>query len=363
MLSPLARAFAAHVARTRDPYLVPVLLLRGEVDKEIDAVTTDLFAAVEDTLVSALAEGEVKLANDAADVRFDYDTRLVLPAMLTLGRIHERAGDVPLLRHVRPTDTDLVREGRAVTREIVGALLDGDMRDAINDNEYEDFETTVRPRSRAAELAQAALQSRVDAWLEDSATPEGVARAYRHAVELSEGHQATDREFRDLLSRYNDGSGDERARLGEEIEARYKYAAPEETPALFPDERYLPYFITQYERVGVLYEDMLRMYEAALDIDLGEPFKRAIVLMVVAAQVGLDDVDDYPEDRGEQLTPVTAELALAGPGAGITNLRRIVEEYLDRAADAADSHLAGMAIEYIRQDSRDRFDDLESSVS
>lgn len=363
MLPPLARAFAAHVARTRDPYLVPVLLLRGEVDDEIDAVTADLFAKVEDSLASALAEGEVELAEGADEVRFDYDTRLVLPAMLTLGRIHERAGDVPLLRYVRRTNATLVREGRTVTREIVGALLDGDMRDAINDREYEDFETTVRPRSRVAELAQATLQSRVESWLGDPDTPEGVGRAYQHAVELSEGHQATDRQFRDLLSRYNDASGDERASLGEEIEARYKYAAADEEPELFADERHLPYFVTQYERVGVLYEDMLRMYESALGLSFGEPFKRAIVLMVIAAQVGLDDVDDYPEDRGKQLTPVTAELALSGPEAGISNLRRVVEEYLDRAAGAADSHLAGMAIEYIRQDARDRFGDLESSLS
>lgn len=362
MLPPLVRAFGAYVARVRDPYLVPVVLLRGEVDEAVEEVADSLFADVEAALAEAVEDGRVELAEGADTVRFDYDTRLVLPAMLTLGRIHERAGDVPLLRRVRRPDEALVEAGRAVTREIVCALLDGDMRDAINDDEFEDFETTVRPRRRAAEVAQATLQARVEAWLEDPDTPPAVEGAYRHAVDLSERHQATDRQFRDLLEQFNAATGDPQARIGEEIEGRYKYAEPDEEPALFEAEYHLPYFATQYERVGVLYEDMLRMYEAALGIDLGASFKRAIVLMVIAAQVGLDDVDDYPEDRGDQLTPVTAELALAGPEAGLANLRRIVEEYLSRAGEAADSHLAGMAIEYIRQDARARFDDLESSL-
>lgn len=358
---PLARAFTRYVLRTRDPYLPVILRLRSEVDATIDRITAELFEEVEAALERARGEGEVSLVDGAEAVRFDYDTRLVLPAMLTLGRVHELAGDVPALRHLRRTDAQLVADGREVTRGAVRALLDGDMRDAINDGEFEDFETTVRPRPRAAEIAQETLQSGVESWLDDPDVPDGVESAYRHAVELSEGHQATDREFRSLLARYNDATGDDRLGVAEEIESRYKYASPAEEPALFEAERHLPYFVTQYERVGVLYEDMLRIYEAALGIELGVGFKRAIVLMVIAAQVGLDDVDDYPEDRGEQLTPVTAELALDGAD-GVATVERVVDRYLDRAAEYADTHLAGMAIAYIREDAHDRIATLPAAI-
>jgi len=360
-VSPLVRAFGRYVLRTRDPYLPVILRLRAEVDATIDRITAELFEEVETALEDAVDAGELSLADDAEAVRFDYDTRLVLPAMLTLGRVHELAGDVPALRHLRRTDGELVADGRAVTRGAVRALLDGDMRDAINDGEFEDFETTVRPRSRAAEIAQEVLQSGVESWLDDPAVPADVESAYRHAVELSEGHQATDREFRRLLARYHDAPAADRPAAAEEIEARYKYASPAEEPTLFEAERHLPYFVTQYERVGVLYEDMLRIYEAALGIELGVGFKRAIVLMVIAAQVGLDDVDDYPADRGEQLTPVTAELALDGAD-GVATVERIVDRYLDRAAAYADTHLAGMAIAYIREDAHDRIAALAASV-
>lgn len=358
---PLARAFCRYVSQHPDPYLAGVLALREECDDTIDRVTADLFAAVEAPLERELAEGTLELAEGAETVRFDYDTRLVLPAMLTLGRIHELAGDVPYVRRVRLVETDLVAEGERVTAEVVRALLDGDMRDAINDDEYEDFETTVRPRSRAAELAQATLEAGVEEWLSDPETPEGVAEAYRHAVSLSEGHQDTDESFRDLLERHANATGPERDRLAEEIEARYKYAAPANPSPLFDDERYVPYFTTQYERVGILYEDMLKMYESALGVELGESFTRAIVLMVVAAQIGLDDVDDFPEDRGEQLTPVTAELALKGPG-GLDDVERLVDRYLDAASAAAETHLTGMAIAYIREDAHDRLADLRATI-
>ena len=103
------------------------------------------------------------------------------------------------------------------------------------------------------------------------------------------------------------------------------------------------------------------MYEADLGVELGEGFKRAIVLMVVGAQIGLDDTDDYPEDRGTQLTPVTAELNIAPDReTGVERIRRIVETYLDRADDYADDgdHLTRIAVEYIRQQSLDRIERL-----
>ncbi|UWM55412.1 hypothetical protein N0B31_03800 [Salinirubellus salinus] len=358
---PLARAFGRYVSQHRDPYLLAVLALRESVDDTVDSVTADLFAEVERALEHELEAGDLELVDGADAVRFDYDTRLVLPAMLTLGRVRELAGDVPYLRQVRRVDTDLAREGERVTYEIIRALLDGDMRDAINDDEYEDFETTVRPRARAAEVAQATLEEGVESWLAAPETPDGVASAYRHAVSLSEGHQDTDEAFRDLLERHANAEGDERGRLADEIEARYKYAPPQESSPLFEEEQYVPYFTTQYERVGILYEDMLKMYEAALGVELGESFCRAIVLMVVAAQIGLDDIDDFPEDRGEQLTPVTAELALKGT-AGLDDVGRLVDRYLDAAAAAAETHLTGMAIAYIREEAHDRLAALRAEL-
>ena len=358
---PLARAFGRYVSQHRDPYLLGVLALRGEVDDTVDDVTADLFDEVETALERELDAGELELVDGAETVRFDYDTRLVLPAMLTLGRIRELAGDVPYLRRVRRVDEELASEGERVTYEIIRALLDGDMRDAINDDEYEDFETTVRPRSTAAAVAQATLQDGVEAWLSDPETPDGVGEAYRHAVSLSESHQDTDTAFRDLLERHANAQGDQRGRLADEIEARYKYAAPQESSPLFEEEAYVPYFTTQYERVGILYEDMLEMYEAALDVELGESFTRSIVLMVIAAQIGLDDIDDFPEDRGEQLTPVTAELALKGP-EGLADVGRLVDRYLDAADAAARTHLTGMAIAYIREEAHDRLAALRARL-
>lgn len=362
VLPPLARAFVGYLRREPDPYLVPVLLLRGAVDDEIAATTDRLFAEVETALEQAVANGELELTPEADVVQFNYDTRLVLPAMLTHGRIKELAGDIPLVRYTRPVDEGLVERGRETTARIVRALLDGDMRDAINDEEYEDFETTVRPRERAAAVARETLEVGVRAWFDRPDIPPAVAEHYNHAVDLSEGHQERDREYRDLLARYHEGVGAARQEAARAIRTQYKHADPAEAPSLFKAERDFPYFATQYERVGVLYEDMLAMYEAALDVDLGTAFKRSIVLMVIAAQVGLDDVDDYPEDHGEQLTPVTAELALYGPAEGLANLREIVAIYLDRAADYSSSHLTGMAIEYVRQDAFDRLETLQAEV-
>jgi hypothetical protein len=358
-----ARALAAHLAETRDPRVAAMVLLRNEVDSDIDAMTERLFLSVERDLQRGLEDGELEPARGAADeqARFDYDTRLVLPAMLTLGRIHVLAGDVPVARVGRSVDQKFVLRGRETTRNVVRALLDGDMRDAINDDEYEDFETNLRPVERVAELAQQSLEEGVEAWFDRDDTPEAVRDHYEHAVELSERHQEQDRAFRELLDRFHDAEGDdERAAAADAIREQYKFAEVEDGD-LFDDEADLPYFATQYARVGILYEDMLNMYEADLGVELGEGFKRAIVLMVVGAQIGLDDTDDYPEDRGTQLTPVTAELNIADDRAtGVERIRRIVETYLDRADDCADpdDHLTRIAVEYIRQQSLDRIDGL-----
>lgn len=352
---PIARAFLRYVSRSPDLGVVPVLLLRSEVDDDIDAMTGRMFREVELELERALAAGDIETVDVGGAVRFDYDTRLVLPALLTLGRLCVLANDVPVLRHVRDVDDELARESRTTTYNIVQALVDGDMRDAINDEEYEDFETNARPKSRAAARAQARLSENVQRWFESSDTPAAVREHYEHAVGLSEGHQDDDETFRDLLERYHAAEGDERATVAEEIRDAYKFAESEDPLDLFEEDQSLPYFLTQYLRVGILYEDMLNMYEADLDVDLGREFKRAIVLMVIAAQVGLDDTDDYPEDRRTQLTPVTAELNLADDRAtGVENLRAVVLEYLDRAEQCSPDHLTSMAIEFIRQQSLDR---------
>ena len=361
-----ARALAAHIAKTHDPRVLSVVLLRREVEAEIDSITERLFLGIERDLQRARERGDVEPAPGATDeqARFDYDTRLVLPALLTLGRIRVLAGDVPLSRQ-GDVDRELVVRGRETTREVVRALLDGDMRDAINDDEYEDFETNLRPRSKVAELAQQSLQSSVESWFDDEETPEAVRTSYERAVELSERHQEEDRTYRELLDRYRnaaaDGDAAERDAAAETIREQYKFATLEGGDDLFGGELNLPYFATQYARVGVLYEGMLDMYEADLGLDLGDGFKRAIVLMVVGAQIGLDDTDDYPEDRGTQLTPVTAELNITDDRAtGVENLRRIVEAYLERADAEVDDQLTRIAVEYIRQQSLDRIEALQS---
>lgn len=361
-LPATARALANHLAEVRDPRVVSVVLLRNEVESDIESMTERLFLSVERDLDRAREAGDLELAPGAADERaqFDYDTRLVLPALLTLGRINVFAGNVPVARFGREVDWDLVSRGRETTRNVVRALLDGDMRDAINDDEYEDFETNLRPRETVAELAQRSLQAGVEEWFDRDDTPPDVREHYDHAVELSERHQEEDRTFRDLLDRYRAAEADERAAVADDIRDRYKFA-PLEDGELFADDADLPYFASQYARVGILYEDMLNMYEADLGTELGEGFKRAIVLMVIGAQIGLDDTDDYPEDRGTQLTPVTAELNLADDrDAGVERIRTIVEAYLRRAdaATDADDHLTRIAVEYIRQQSLDRIDAL-----
>jgi hypothetical protein len=358
------RALTAHLAETRDPRVATMALLRNEVDSDIESMIERLFLGVERDLQRAREAGELDPVPGAEDepARFDYDTRLVLPAMLTLGRIHVLAGDVPVARVGRTVDQDFVAEGRETTRNVVRALLDGDMRDAINDDEYEDFETNLRPRERVAEIAQQSLQEGVEAWFDRDDTPPAVREYYDHAVELSERHQEQDRTFRELLDRFHETEAgtDERDAAADAIREQYKFAAVEDGD-LFDEDADLPYFATQYARVGILYEDMLNMYEADLGVDLGEGFKRAIVLMVVGAQIGLDDTDDYPEDRGTQLTPVTAELNVAEDRAtGVERLRRIVETYLSRADEYADpdDHLTRIAVEYIRQQSLDRIESL-----
>ncbi|WP_324661644.1 hypothetical protein [Haloarcula sediminis] len=337
------------------------LSLKSEIDDRTERMLDDVYGRIE----AALAE------EFGRPVDFSYDTKLVLPARLTLGYVYRAArqdadidpvGDgladgVPPVEDAAldgesPTLSPRERVVRAeqMTRLAIEALVDGDMRDAINDAEFEDFQVdfdaSETDRRRVAEIAQETLQSHLDGLLAD--LPDAVAEAYQWAVDYSEAHQDRDDHFRELMQRAEGGDGDAVDAIREE----YKFADYEEPPAtLSAAEQELPYSKTQYARVGVIYDGMLDLYRlAGLDID--DDFAKAIVLAIIGAQVWLDDVDDYADDRAEgQLTPVTAEYLLRPDDrAAYSHVVDITERYLDLAkeyATAADSPLTGVAVEYI----------------
>jgi len=337
------------------------LSLKSEIDERTERMLEDVYDRIETALVEEFGQ----------PVDFSYDTKLILPARLTLGYVYRAArtdadtdpvGDdiatgVPPVEDAAldgksPTLTPRERVVRAeqMTRLSIEALVDGDMRDAINDAEFEDFqvdfEASEADRRRVAEVAQTTLQSHLDGLLAD--LPDSVGEAYQWAVDYSEAHQDRDDYFRGLMDDAESGDDDAVAAIREE----YKFADYDEAPAtLSADEQALPYSKTQYARVGVIYDGMLDLYRlAGLDID--DDFAKAIVLAIIGAQVWLDDVDDYADDRAEgQLTPVTAEYLLRPDDrAAYTHVVDITEQYLDLAkqyATAADSPLTGVAVEYI----------------
>jgi len=336
------------------------LSLKSEVDERTERMVDDVLGRVEDALAAEYGH----------PVSFSYDTKLILPAQLTLAYVYRRArersdGDPvqeEIATGVPDVQEDALEQGPAqtlspremvvraeqMTRLSIEALIDGDMRDAINDDEFEDFEVDFEPdaRRRVAEVAQEALQSHLDGLLADM--PPVVEEAYQWAVDYSEAHQDRDDYFRRQMEAAEAGDEEALRRVREE----YKFADYDEEPATFGDrEKELPYSKTQYARVGVLYDGMLDLYRlAGLSID--DTFARAIVLAIIGAQIWLDDVDDYEDDRREgQLTPVTAEYLLAPDDeAGYRRLVDITEQYLDLAqahATAADSPLTGVAVEYI----------------
>jgi hypothetical protein len=306
--------------------------LKRRVDETVDEMVDNAFDPV---------EREIADAFDMDFVSFSYDTKLLLPANLTLGYLYR---NLPTADHGR---------AESMTRLAVEALLDGDMRDAINDDEFDDFvvdfETTEPERREIAEIAQQVLEDRVSAQFDSF--PDEVQEAYEWAVDVSERHQAQDPAFRGLMDRAQDG--DRQAR--EEIVDQYKYASFDDPPDLFTEEELgLPYLKTQYDRVGVIYDAMIEMYRAA-DLPVSDPFQRSVVLAIIGAQIWLDDVDDYRADMAEgQLTPVTAEYLLADRDQDArAAVIDISESYLDRArnqATTADSTLTGIATEYIYRD-------------
>ncbi|MFB6294367.1 MAG: hypothetical protein ABEI97_01275, partial [Candidatus Nanohaloarchaea archaeon] len=270
----------------------------------------------------------------ALGTEFEYDTSLLFPEIPTLGLLYKQARD-EAPSDTAATDTFVfpphAEEERAMRRrhrgqdarqtveeiEEIGALtaaalVEGDIRDALQDEEFEDFASTATdtgftPREVAATAGET-LKEFVYSQLDEQ--PPAVRGAYRWAVSLSEQHQAEDAEFREIMERLQDG--DETART--EIRDRYKWGMPEEDSRsaqyledTYSDIKDAPYFWSQYLRVGVIYDGMLDMYRGA-GFDISEDFQRSLVSTVIAAQVLLDDVEDFEDDLAAgQLTPVTAE--------------------------------------------------------
>jgi hypothetical protein len=361
-LSTAQRAILGHYARTgRLDYRA--LRIKGAVDDTLDAILDDVYADIEDAVAAELG---VETAH------FAYETKLTLPAELTLGYLYRRAiarstvGYDPVadattglrgrLGGVDPSATanrearDYVERAEEATALIVQALLDGDMRDAINDDEFEDFEVRIDgatgvDRERVAVAAQSHLQDVVETAFDRA--PDTVRTAYDDAVERSEAHQKQDDRFRELLAGALDGD----AAAAERIETGYKFAAVPADAPFEGAERDLPYLRTQYDRVGVIYRGMLDAYRG-IGFEIPVAFGTSIVLAIIGAQIWLDDVDDYRDDVAEgQLTPVTAEYVLADDdAAAYRNVVDITERYFDSAreyATEAGSPLNGIAIEYI----------------
>ena len=310
------------------------LALKRRVDARVEEMVADAFEAIE-------AELAAEFGYEHAG--FEYETKLLLPVNLTLGQVYRQF--------------ESAKHGQAeeLARLGIEALLDGDMRDARNDEEFEDFEVgfpvTGDGRREVARIAQEVLERRVDERLE--AFPPGVRDIYDWAVERSERHQEEDRRFRELVAAAREGDPDAR----EGIRSEYRDAGFEDPPEVFTErELELPYLATQYDRVGVIYDAMVRIYrEVGFDIDAA--FHRSIVLAIIGAQVWLDDVEDYEDDIADgQLTPVTAEYLLAEDRRTAHDaVVEVSRAYLDRAkaeATAADSVLTGLATEYIIRDGR-----------
>jgi hypothetical protein len=372
-----ARATLGHYARG-GRLDVAALRLQPAAEDRVAATVDDAFEDVE----RAIAE---TCGVRPAAVTFGYETKLLLPVELTLVRLYRdlrgRAPDGydPVGRSVDPGIEgrlyDLLRvdTGREdvdpafsalaraadrverVTRLVVVALLDGDMRDAVNDAEYEDFEVHVAgesvdaredvTRERAAEIAQSTLQTAVTERFDRF--PDDVRAAYERAVEASETHQRRDPEFRSLYEAAR--SGDAEATTA--VRERYRDADFDRPPEGYDHaDLGLPYFRTQYGRVGVIYDGMFDMYEAA-GVSVEAAFRRAVVLAIIYAQVWLDDVDDYEADAREgQLTPVTAAYLLADDREGYRQVCDLSRAYADRAralAARSRSPLVGVAVEYV----------------
>jgi hypothetical protein len=369
------RAIFGYYGRTGELSL-GALRIKRRVDGYVDDALAEAFSRVE----RSIAE-EFGIPVD--DVDFEFETKLTMPAELTLGYVYQRAttatpeqvdpvtGTVStsLVERVRrpfgerrrsdrrerliersKPELDLVETAEDVTDLVLVALVDGDMRDALNDGEFDDFvvgfDASGSDRERIAELAQAELQAMVEDRF--ASFPPAVRTAYRDAVRVSERHQERDPQFRALMAAARDGDRE----AVREIEAEYKFADFEDPPAVFsPAERSYPYLKTQYGRVGVIYDGMVDMYRAA-GVEIEPTFERSIVFAIIGAQIWLDDVDDYEADlRDTQLTPVTAEYLLQDSDReAYRSVLDITDRYLtaaERYAASSNSPLTGIGADYI----------------
>ena len=345
----------------------------------IDYRALAIKSAVDDTLASILDDVYLDCAAALADefdvdadaVDFRYETKLTLPAELTLGYLYRRAlarstpgydpiagertgirGRLPSADPSAPANAEArtyVDRAEEATALIVQALLDGDMRDAINDDEFEDFEVSLPVEGPDPRLVATRVQRHLQRVVESAfdRAPEAVREAYDDAVERAEAHQERDERFREAYGDALDGVEDARER----IEREYKFATVSEDTPFTDRERDLPYLKTQYDRVGVIYDGMLDAYRG-VGFEIPEAFGRSIVLAIIGAQIWLDDVDDYDDDVADgQLTPVTAEYVLHdAEAAAYDDVVSITNHYFDLArsyAEDADSPLNGIAVEYI----------------
>lgn len=333
------RAALDHYAATGRLAIASIRAHRAAQDR-VDGIVDEAFADVERAIAT-------EFDRPADEVEFGYETKLTMPVELTLANVYAEAER----SSAGESEDGSVALAEAVTELVVVALLDGDVRDALNDGEYEDFEVNVplegrEDRRRVAEVTQSTLQATVDDRFGefDSA----VRRAYDRAVELSEGHQDRDPYFRELLERATAGDEDALDAIREE----YKFASFEDPPELVSElSEELPYFKTQYGRVGVIYDGMIDMYRAA-GIEVDPAFEASIVLSIVGAQIWLDDVDDYDRDLADgQLTPVTAEYLLCDSDSeAFDRVVEITEGYLEAAEEramAADADLVSIGARYI----------------
>ena len=273
-----ARAVFSHYAAGGSLEL-RAIRLQQRVEDEIERMIDNAYADVEAALAAEFGRESVE---------FSYDTKLTMPVELTLAHVYRRASEAaapginpvsgrratdPISKFRRrraDSDADSVelvgetRRAREVAELVVVALLDGDMRDAINDGEYEDFEVdfdlSPADRERVAEIAQEVLQAAVQEQF--AAFPDDVREAYDAAVDRSEAHQDRDPHFRALLADAVaaaeadavdgvtvEGDTDERERdpatAREALREEYKHAEFEDDPALFDEtELDLPYLVT-----------------------------------------------------------------------------------------------------------------------
>ncbi len=379
--APVRAIFGYHSTSGR--FALDVIRIKRYAEKYIQNTITEVFTEIE----IAISE-EFGIEQDS--VEFDYETKLTMPAELTLGHIYTQAINnspnnfnpvtqrvsTPIEDYFRfPFDKaaetkrrqklieesssqlDTIELAEKVTELVVVALLDGDMRDAINDQEYQDFEMSPEDqleRQQAAAVAQNTLEKKVEKLFEPF--NKKVRTAYEEAVLISEGHQEDDPYFRELMA--NAKQEDKEAL--EDIRQKYKFGSFEEInfeglliepQTLFGKDQEFPYLKTQYGRVGVIYDGMIEMYRYA-GIDIDDRFKRSIIYAIIGAQIWLDDIDDYHADLADtQLTPVTAEYLLSDTDQeAYENIEQISRKYLMTAKQYAaetNSPLAGIGTDYI----------------